>query len=644
MDFIDYMKTVQPRTLSRLEEAAKRGDLVPFVGAGMSHPFGYPLWDQLLLDMAKEMSPPDALVKEIDYRLHPNDETLLEWEKAAESARLEKFVDPHWENGYLPSAMPRDKNKTVITDYEGAADRLYKLRPNLFNTTIASVFGTTSRFVSTKVNPDAPIYSLPALSILAITTNFDGVLEHAYQRHFGSSALSTSIRPVLKADLQRLAKSIDNNEPTVLKVHGDYGSDEGRILTLDEFRKGYGRKAPQEIDFRSPVPNVLSSVATAKHFFFMGCSLNNDSLCQFLKQWVQKSKTSKHFAFALSKSIAEGTSRRNDLDALGIDAVLVPTYMTPEGYQADVDSSISSLLKHLIACIPDNNSGSRPLPPTTLTEIVPKRCDRETELRRLNDVAHSDIRVGVAIVRSQIDDNIDSLYFRFALDPGDKRNGIEGGQLCNRWQDASAKMHAASVYDPSKIAIQPIYTGGPESWSEHVLDELRVIVEQQIGFPIMRERRGNVAHQIRAIGEAITGTPGIFVLRRFLSLLNWTNDRDREIDMLINHFQALSDVINNNESLVLCILHIIDRRRLRDPSRHCLNKYKNMQFPYEPHFEVAVIDDFKKVERQDIEAWCMRHNIMALYDTLWTELKCISIKLPMQIVEPILERYSSYIH
>ena len=56
MDFVDEALTIlgnigpNRQNLKILDDC--RGRLVPFVGAGLSIPFGYPSWDRLLEDLA----------------------------------------------------------------------------------------------------------------------------------------------------------------------------------------------------------------------------------------------------------------------------------------------------------------------------------------------------------------------------------------------------------------------------------------------------------------------------------------------------------------------------------------------------------------------------------------------------------------
>ncbi len=155
-----------------------RQQIVPFVGAGLSIPFGYPAWGDLLLQLA----PDDEIRKEVE-------------------ADLQYFR------------------------YEEAADRIQdELSPKAFRIKLQEL-------LKDRDFSDGAVLALPGIAPdLVITTNLDGILERVFE--FQSIFHG--------ADLHDVSGAIQRRERVLLKLHGSTGRDETWVFTLKQYRAVYG--------------------------------------------------------------------------------------------------------------------------------------------------------------------------------------------------------------------------------------------------------------------------------------------------------------------------------------------------------------------------------------------------------------------
>jgi hypothetical protein len=167
-----------------LKHAYERSAVVPFVGAGMSMPSGYPGWTKFL------------------------------WQLREETRITEKEL-----NDLLGSGK-----------YEEAAQRLADDMPaNCFNEALENTFGHDEPL-------EGPIQLLPLIfSPCAITTNFDDVLKKCYE-----NAKKPFREIILGADSSELPRLLGNKDDVLVKLHGKASSGKGRILTFREYQDNYG--------------------------------------------------------------------------------------------------------------------------------------------------------------------------------------------------------------------------------------------------------------------------------------------------------------------------------------------------------------------------------------------------------------------
>ena len=217
--------------------------VLPFVGAGLSIPFGFKGWQQFLLTV-KSTVPRQKISKRVKRG---------EFEEAAQD---------------LLEALGAFDFQDLLTSEYGAK--------KLGNVDLRGAVSYLPRLASGPV----------------ITTNFDRVLEKIFE----DSGARFEER-IWGARVLMAQKAVTQNKRYLLKLHGDVEDDVDRVLTLTEYAKAYGAESrPDQIDFNKPLPRLLQMLLTNRPVLFLGCSLNNDRVVKLIKQLGGPSLKLTHYA------------------------------------------------------------------------------------------------------------------------------------------------------------------------------------------------------------------------------------------------------------------------------------------------------------------------------------------------------------
>jgi hypothetical protein len=219
------------RRFDELKRACQRGFVIPFVGAGMSKSVGCPEWKEYLLKLC-----PDAGFDQDSIR-----------------QRLERQGD-----------------------FEGVMhDLVTKLGEARFNLDFERDFNPPGDL-------SGPVLRLPGLfDSCAVTTNFDGVLERAYEKCGRAFVEKTTGRGLVNA----FYRAIPAGERYLLKLHGNLDNAAERVLNKSEYDDAYGNDG--NIHFDRPVPKLLRRLYTSFSFLFLGCSLSYDRTIQTFAKIAQ---------------------------------------------------------------------------------------------------------------------------------------------------------------------------------------------------------------------------------------------------------------------------------------------------------------------------------------------------------------------
>ena len=261
--------------------------IIPFVGAGLSIPLGFPGWSNFLLNQAK---------------------------KAGIEERIREFLN--------------------AGKYEEAAEDLLTARGyRAFHDAINNTFGDRT-LMGKELN--GAVSFLPKLPVSPIiTTNFDHVLEEVFKK--ARCSFEHKVWGV-RADLATIA--LHQNRRFLLKIHGDVEDSVDRVLTKSDYQKQYGSIDGSEIDFSLPLPRLLEQMLISRPLLFIGCSLNQDRTIFVLERISKKFRSIAHYAIVEQPVSPEQFYERSRF--------LSDLNIRPIWYSNGRHEFIESILAHLI--------------------------------------------------------------------------------------------------------------------------------------------------------------------------------------------------------------------------------------------------------------------------------------------------------
>ena len=242
------------------------GNVIPFIGAGLSAFCGYKLWGGVLSELADFIPDEEAKAAAL------SEIQAYEYEKAAQTIldAYPPMIDQ------LPGIVSHEKILTYPKD----------------------LLHTSAAFV------------LPYLFTkgLVITTNFDRVIETVYLERFGQP-----IEVVRPKEQDFLAQLRQNQALGLFKLHGDIGSStvtiDDLVFTGAQYEKHYAEN--------SPLVTELTRWFENRRLLFVGSSLNVDRTMEVLKRVALSQSGIRHYAIVGCKK-SEITKRLKELSALGI--------------------------------------------------------------------------------------------------------------------------------------------------------------------------------------------------------------------------------------------------------------------------------------------------------------------------------------
>ena len=261
-----FYKTHNQSVFQQILEAQRKGTLSPFVGAGLSVPFGYKQWGGVLKELAENILDEDAKSLVLDQLRRG------EYEQAADGV-LENYP-------FMLDQLPQIVSPDIL---QGCADEKKR---------------STAAWV------------LPYLfrRELVMTTNFDRCLEDCYLAH-----MNAAIPTVTPLNRDRLNQLQLNQELCLLKLHGDIGREavsiDDLVFTGEQYETHYADGAP--------LVRVLTQRFSSRRMLFLGCSLSSDRTMRVLEKVVSANRGIRHFAILGCKQ-SEITARMKALAKLGI--------------------------------------------------------------------------------------------------------------------------------------------------------------------------------------------------------------------------------------------------------------------------------------------------------------------------------------
>lgn len=205
------------RNSTRFDQLCDRmaaGDVVPFIGAGLSAPGGFPTWKDHLRQQGRTAGMAVATVEDLLAQGH----------------------------------------------YEEIVDQIEQQRGH-------DVFAQELRDAFAKHGTVPPVYYLIAelFQDTLITTNYDRLIEQSFDS--GGSKAVEVLTPAT------ILQPPDAVKVTVVKLHGNVGTPGTCILSKGQYDAAYGADA---IDLTRPIPQALDYYFRNSSLLFLGCGLNQD--------------------------------------------------------------------------------------------------------------------------------------------------------------------------------------------------------------------------------------------------------------------------------------------------------------------------------------------------------------------------------
>ena len=261
-----FYKKHNQSVFQQILEAQRKGTLSPFVGAGLSVPFGYKQWGGVLKELAENILDENARSLVLDQL------SRGEYEKAADGV-LDNYP-------FMLDQLPQIVSPDIL---QGCSDEKKR---------------STAAWV------------LPYLfrRELVMTTNFDRCLEECYLAH-----MNAAIPTVTPMNRDRLNQLQLNQELCLLKLHGDIGREavsiDDLVFTGEQYETHYADG--------SPLVRVLTQRFSSRRMLFLGCSLSSDWTMRVLEKVVSANRGIRHFAILGCKQ-SEINARMKALAKLGI--------------------------------------------------------------------------------------------------------------------------------------------------------------------------------------------------------------------------------------------------------------------------------------------------------------------------------------
>lgn len=253
------------RNLDRFEQLVKcleSGDVVPFIGAGLSVAGGFPSWKNHLRQQGRSAGIDKKHIEEL-------------------------LAGGHYEQ--------------IIEEIETAGYH------DVFIQEIRDVFGRTG-----EITPTTLLLS-ELFTDTVITTNYDRLLEQVYD--IGDDGIQ--IINGMNALEDPLVDKV-----TIIKLHGDIQNPSRCILGKNQYDQTYGNA---HLDMSRPIPKLLAYHYKNSSLLFLGCSLNNDRSIQVfraVKDSIGDIEIPQHFCIEQAPEEEDELVKRNaHLAGLGITAI-----------------------------------------------------------------------------------------------------------------------------------------------------------------------------------------------------------------------------------------------------------------------------------------------------------------------------------
>jgi hypothetical protein len=309
MDYSLVRETIRPRVeinnerikAALITQLRSPLGVIPFLGAGISAPFKYRQWGAFLSGTAREQL------------------------GGVRKAAVDEAVAA--ENYFAAAAL--------LSEYLGERE---------FQRLIAEEF-SDSRLRTADLQSGTLGY-LPLLTAgPVITTNFDRVAEHVFERQ------KLVLEKVYGANPDQVVPSIQQNRLMLWKIHGDRDDARTRVFSEAEYQTHY-----------KLLPGLLTIAFLNRPALFIGCSLDKDRTTEVLEDVRKSHPGTPHFAFLqIPESDEEFDARTDALRKMGV----LPIWYR-KGQFAEIEEHLADLVQGISGVRLTNTEKADPAPPPSL--------------------------------------------------------------------------------------------------------------------------------------------------------------------------------------------------------------------------------------------------------------------------------------
>ena len=271
----------------KLQEEYNDRNLIPFVGAGLSMPSGFPSWKEFIIKLSKSKENTKKQCEE-----------LIKQNKLQESLELISK-----EIGYNQIDMKTKKNFNKSINIENIKGSINYL----------------------------PL-AFPHNCI--ITTNLDNIIETLYEN------ADKRISEIINGNNIFTAVASFNPEKKMLfKIHGNAYKSQGRVLFPNDYDDAYS----------SYLENLSSQLLFKHSLLFMGASLVKDQILTSMKEHVKKvHNDSIHMHYAFLEEIENQEAKEKITDQLS-DAYINPIWYPKKEHDESIEAFLCKLyLKEVV--------------------------------------------------------------------------------------------------------------------------------------------------------------------------------------------------------------------------------------------------------------------------------------------------------